>query len=260
MLGPRAAHAGHLLIANGEVVSTMDEARQLAGVAHAPVWVTATAQTAGRGRHGRNWVSPPGNLYATLFLPAPCAAARGPELSFVAGLALHDAATTLCRGVDFKLKWPNDLLLGTAKCAGLLLEGITRGDQFDVLIGFGVNIAHAPQDTPYPATTLRKVLGATHGADAVLAALSDAMEARLAQWCGPGGFASIRKDWLIRAAFMGDLITLRLPSGPLSGRFVSLDDAGRLILSTSAGQHVIDAGDLFFGGNDAPHSSTGEMQ
>jgi BirA family transcriptional regulator, biotin operon repressor / biotin---[acetyl-CoA-carboxylase] ligase len=260
MLGPRAADAGHLLIANGEVVSTMEEARKLAGVIHAPVWVTATAQTGGRGRHGRNWASPPGNLYATLFLPQPCHAARGPELSFVAGLALHDAVKGLCEGADFKLKWPNDLLLGPAKCAGLLLEGITRAGQFDVLIGFGVNIAHAPQDTPYPAATLRDVLAAPNGAYAVLATLSDAMEARLAQWRGPGGFASIRADWLTRAAFLGELITLRLPSGPLSGIFGSLDDAGRLILSTSAGQHVIDAGDLFFGGTDVPHSSTGEMQ
>lgn len=259
MLGPRAIDAGHLLIANGEVISTMDEARQLAGVVHAPVWVTATAQTGGRGRHGRNWASPQGNLYATLFLPQPCEVVRGPELGFVAGLALHDAITSLATDAEaaVRLKWPNDLLLGKAKCAGLLLEGITRTDQFDVLIGFGVNIVHAPLDTPYPASDLRNVLEETHGTDAVLTALSNAMVLRLEQWRGLGGFASIRADWLNRAAFLGAPITLRLPSGPLSGTFSSLDAAGRLILSTSAGQHVIDAGDLFFGGQDAPHPSTG---
>jgi BirA family transcriptional regulator, biotin operon repressor / biotin---[acetyl-CoA-carboxylase] ligase len=258
MLGPRATDAGHLLIANTEVASTMDEARLLSGAIHSPVWVTATAQTGGRGRHGRNWVSPPGNLYATLFLPRPCVAARGPELSFIAGLALHDAAAALLgtHAPTLKLKWPNDLLIGKAKCAGLLLEGLTRGDQFDVLIGFGVNIAHAPEDTPYPATNLAGINNSVTIA-AFLAALSDAMQKRLEQWHGLGGFAAIRSAWLERAAFLHEQITLRLPSGPITGQFQGLDASGRLILSTSAGQHVIDAGDLFFGEGHTPLSTTG---
>ena len=124
----------------------MDEARALALQGQAtPLWLVADEQSGGRGRHGRSWVSPPGNLYATLLLPEPCAPAVAPELGFVAGTALH-AAVSLLIGLGpprLALKWPNDLLLDGAKTAGLLLEGLHVGGRFIVLIGFGVNISSA---------------------------------------------------------------------------------------------------------------------
>lgn len=250
MLGRRAEAAGFRLRRHGEVVSTMDEGRALAASGESgPAWILADSQSGGRGRHGRVWTSPPGNLYATLLLTEPCTPARAPELGFVAGLALHDAVR-LTTGLDWPelaLKWPNDLLLRGAKLAGLLMEGqvLPATRTFAVTIGLGLNIASAPADTPYPATTL---LAHVHGMtrDRLFAALSDAVADRLAQW-REAGFAALRQDWLARAAGPGERVTLRLPAGALTGEFQGIDATGRLILLTSDGQRVIDAGDLFFG-------------
>jgi BirA family biotin operon repressor/biotin-[acetyl-CoA-carboxylase] ligase len=143
------------------------------------------------------------------------------------------------------LKWPNDLLIDRAKTAGLLLEGESRAGRLDLIIGFGVNIASFPPDTPYPATGL-----AAHGpgatVEAMLTALSEAWVERFAVWSQPGGFGPIRAAWLERAAFLGEPITIRLGETPLSGVFAGLDATGRLELETSEGRRVIDAGDLYF--------------
>jgi BirA family biotin operon repressor/biotin-[acetyl-CoA-carboxylase] ligase len=179
-----------------------------------------------------------------------------PQLGFVAGLALHDAAAAVTglAAPRLALKWPNDLLVDRAKAAGLLLEGESRAGQFSVIIGLGVNIASSPQDTPYAATHL-----AAHAQGAsverLLIALSEAWHRRFSAWSLPGGFGPTRAAWLERAAFLGEIVTLRLPEGPVSGRFHSLDPGGRLELETSAGLRIIDAGDLFFGAQAAPAAS-----
>ena len=112
-------------------------------------------QEAGRGRRGNAWTSAPGNLYASLLLSEPSPQAVAPQLSFVAGLALHDAVAECAPQIGplLKVKWPNDLLIGGAKVAGILIEGESEGG-FAVVIGFGVNCAAHPSDTPYPATDL----------------------------------------------------------------------------------------------------------
>ncbi|KPH82236.1 biotin--[acetyl-CoA-carboxylase] ligase [Bosea vaviloviae] len=248
MLGEAARAAGYRLIVRDEVGSTMEEARRALAQGDAgKLWIVARSQNAGRGRHGRQWGSPPGNLYASLLLVAPCEPALAPQLGFVAGLALHDAAMLVSGGLQgLKLKWPNDLLVGRAKVSGLLLEGESRAGRLDVVIGLGVNIASCPSDTPYPAAFLRQHV--PHVAvEAVLAALSDAWLSRFEAWSRPGGFGPIRAAWLERAAFLGEEITIRLTEGPLSGRFAGLDASGRLELETGAGLRVIDAGDLYFG-------------
>lgn len=249
MLGEQATTAGYRLIRRGAVASTMDEGRALAAAGETgPLWIVADSQSGGRGRHGRVWTSPPGNLYATLLLTEPCAQARAPELGFVASLALHDAINR-CTGLDMPdlaLKWPNDLLMRGAKLAGLLLEGQTMPGTgvFVVTIGLGINIGSAPEDTPYPAMALSA--HAPHVTpDEIFAALSDAFAARFAHW-RDFGFPPLREAWQARAAGRGESVTIRLPAGPLSGVFQGIDAAGRLILLTSDGQHVIDAGDLFF--------------
>ncbi|MBX9908626.1 MAG: biotin--[acetyl-CoA-carboxylase] ligase [Beijerinckiaceae bacterium] len=291
MLADSARAAGYRLIVRDAVGSTMEEARRALRDGDAGrLWIVAREQTAGRGRHGRAWGSPPGNLYASLLLTSPCEPALAPQLGFVAGLALHDAASRLlpppaCGGEgrgggespgryevaavephparppipnpsppqaggreypSLKLKWPNDLLVGRAKTAGLLLEGESRAGRLDLIIGFGVNIASFPPDTPYPATAL-----SAHAPDisieAMLAALSDAWVGRFAVWSQPGGFEPIRATWLKRAAFLGETITIRLADGPLGGVFAGLDASGRLELDTADGRRVIDAGDLYFG-------------
>ena len=249
MLSEAARSAGYRLIVRDAVGSTMEEARRALHVGdRGNLWIVAREQTAGRGRHGRAWGSPPGNLYASLLLTNPCETALAPQLGFVAGLALHDAASQLLgpTAARLRLKWPNDLLVGRAKTAGLLLEGESRAGRLDLIIGFGVNIASFPPDTPYPATAL-----SAHAPDisieAMLAALSDAWVGRFAVWSQPGGFEPIRATWLKRAAFLGETITIRLADGPLGGVFAGLDASGRLELDTADGRRVIDAGDLYFG-------------
>ena len=214
-----------------------------------PLWITALSQSAGRGRRGSHWVSPPGNLYATLLLTEPSPAELAPQLSFVAALALHDAIAECAPqlGPMLKVKWPNDLLVGEAKAAGILIEGESEPD-FSVAIGIGVNCAAHPGDTRYPATDL-VATGALVVPDALFAALSSAMERRLAQWNGGQGFPSIRVDWLKRAAGLGETLRVRLPERELSGRFQDLDNAGRLLLEQDGNVVPITAGEVFsFGG------------
>lgn len=249
MLGETARAAGYRLIVRDEVSSTMEEARRaLAQGDPGGLWIVARSQNAGRGRHGRQWGSPPGNLYTSLLLVQPCEPALAPQLGFVAGLALHDAVAkvTGLGSPGLALKWPNDLLIGRAKIAGLLLEGESRGGRFSVTIGLGVNVASCPAETPYPATFLKEHAPAA-SIEAVLGALSDAWVERFSAWSSPGGFGPIRAAWLERAAFLGETITLRLAEGPLSGNFLGLDPAGRLEIETGQGRRLIDAGDLYFG-------------
>ena len=249
MLADSARAAGYRLIVRDEVASTMEEARR-ARTQGEPgrLWIVARSQGSGRGRHGRPWTSPPGNLYASLLLTDPCPAPLAPQLGFVAGLAVHDAVSRVLgdAGPRVTLKWPNDLLVDGAKTAGLLLEGESSGSRLDVVIGLGVNIASCPSDTPYPATFLKRHRS-TATVEAVLAGLTDAWLKRFEAWSRPGGFGPTREAWLERAAFLGEIITLRLPEGPLTGRFAGLDPSGRLELETDAGRRLIDAGDLFFG-------------
>src|SRR5882672_11001128 len=149
--------AGVRLIAHDALGSTNAEA--LACVregARGPLWITADRQTAGRGRRGNVWNSPPGNLYASLLLIGAAPAARLPELCFVAALALRDAvgAAAPSLAARLNLKWPNDLLLDGAKIAGILIEAESVGDKTVTVAGIGVNCAHHPAGTHYPATSL----------------------------------------------------------------------------------------------------------
>lgn len=248
MLAESVRAAGYRLIVRDAVGSTMDEARRaLEQGDPGKLWIVARSQEAGRGRHGRQWGSPPGNLYSSLLLVAPCEPAQAPQLSFVASLALHDAAARLTGLAPprLALKWPNDLLIDRAKCSGLLLEGESRAGVFSVIIGLGINIASCAEGTPYPASYLQAhAPGVT--VEAALEALSEAMLKRLSDWRGPGGFAQLREEWLARAAFLGETITIRPPEGAVSGVFVGLDANGRLLLRTAAGTRSFDAGDLFF--------------
>jgi len=210
-----------------------------------PLWITAKAQSAGRGRRGSGWVSLPGNLYATLLLSEPSPLPLAPQLSFVAALALHDAVSECAPrlGPALKVKWPNDLLFGQGKLAGILIEGESK-PVFAVAIGIGVNCASHPVGTPYPATNLSAV-GATVAPETLLAALAHAMKRRLEQWQRGEGFAGIRNDWLKRAAGLGEPIRVRLTEREFSGRFHGLDEAGRLLVEQPGGMITVTAGEVF---------------
>jgi BirA family biotin operon repressor/biotin-[acetyl-CoA-carboxylase] ligase len=210
-----------------------------------PLWISATTQSAGRGRRGSIWVSPAGNLHATLLLTGPSPQDVAAQLSFVAALALHDAIAGCApqAGPLLKLKWPNDVLLGGAKIAGILIEAENE-PVFAVAIGLGVNCTAHPTNAAYPATDLAAA-GALLAPDGLLAALASAMTYRLSQWQRGEGFAGIRADWLKRAGGLGEDIHVRLPEREFSGRFQGLDDAGRLLVDGAGGVTAVTAGEVF---------------
>jgi BirA family biotin operon repressor/biotin-[acetyl-CoA-carboxylase] ligase len=246
-LDPAAMAAGARLLALDAIGSTNAEAltRARAGE-RGPLWITARRQTAGRGRRGRSWVSEPGNLYASLLLTDPSPPARSAELSFVAGLALHDAIAGRIPGLSARLglKWPNDLLIDRCKFAGILVEG--EGPA--VVVGIGVNCVHHPAGTEFPATDLATA-GVRTTPESVFAQLSAAMALRLAQWNRGAGFADIRTDWLARAAGLGKTIHVALDDTNLSGQFETIDDTGRLMVRTADGKlRPVAAGDVVAAG------------
>jgi BirA family transcriptional regulator, biotin operon repressor / biotin---[acetyl-CoA-carboxylase] ligase len=233
-----------LLSLFGSIDSTMDEARRRAveGV-HRRLWIAAAEQTSGRGRHGRSWVSPPGNLHMTLLMPAPCAPRDQAKIGFAIGVALH-AGVSDCIGdvASLKIKWPNDLLLNGAKVSGLLLEGLNQGQT--LAIGMGINITANPPDTPYPSAHICQI--ARHVTAAMLfTSVTAAVTRQLATFGDGSGFPLIRQRWLARAAHKGHRITVRLPDGDVGGVFEEIDSDGALILTTDAGVRRIDAGDVF---------------
>jgi len=243
-----AVAAGYRLLDCETVTSTNAEALALGrGGERGPLWITAQQQSAGRGRRGNNWASPPGNLYATLLLHDPAPAERAPELSFVTALGVSDAIERFAPALrsELKLKWPNDVLISGAKIAGILIESERVDEKLTVVIGVGVNCRHHPADTPYPATDLGAA-GADIPAENLFAALSGTMVERLVQWHRGAGFAAIRAEWTERAAGMGGDMRVRLPDRELVGRGEALDEYGRLLLRLADGSvHAIAAGEVF---------------
>jgi BirA family transcriptional regulator, biotin operon repressor / biotin---[acetyl-CoA-carboxylase] ligase len=248
-LDPIAVEAGVRLVCLARAGSTNKEARIRARQGEAaPLWITAQMQTEGRGRMHRPWVSPPGNLYASLLLREPSSPERAPELAFVTALAVRDAIMTEAPPLAPQLafKWPNDVLLAGNKCAGILIEGeVEPPSSISVVIGIGVNCASHPPDAAYPATDLA-VHGAEIGPAQLFKRLSATMCRRLAQWDKGLGFAVVLRDWLSAARGVGGEITVRNGSGEKHGRFVGLDQAGRLVLELPGGSiEKMSAGDVF---------------
>jgi biotin-[acetyl-CoA-carboxylase] ligase BirA-like protein len=251
-LGNWARAEGVRLLAFDELDSTNEEARRrvLEEGERGPLWIVARRQTRGRGRLGRDWISVPGNLHASLVLSDGVTPEAAPQLGFVAGVATIEAVRALLPGESgFALKWPNDILLHRAKLGGVLLEGLAlvSGDERRppagvVVVGLGVNCVAAPEGLPYPAVALGE--GAP-SAEALFAALSDAFCATLKLWAAGSGFAEIRRKWLDAAAGVGESVHVRLAQGEeIEGRFETIDPSGRLVIASGAARRVIDAGDV----------------
>ena len=231
--------------------STNDEAMALArSGAGGPVFVVAEKQTGGRGRHGRVWSSPPGNLYASLLLIDPAPLACLPQLGFVAGVALARTLRVCLAGDDrLKLKWPNDILFNGAKLSGILLESTTLPNgRLACVIGFGVNCVSHPDTLAYPATNLALAGRAPIDPCAVLDALAPNIQIMLETWDRGAGFTLVRSAWLAIAAGLGDMITVTGSSRTVTGRFDGLDSTGRALVETADGLVAIDAGDVFLHG------------
>ncbi|MCB1885160.1 MAG: biotin--[acetyl-CoA-carboxylase] ligase [Geminicoccaceae bacterium] len=230
-----------------ETRSTNDavRARALAGEP-AGLVVRAGRQTAGRGRHGRAWSSPGGNLYASLLLRPDAPPLRAATLSLASGLALAQALRAL--GTPAVLKWPNDVLARGAKLAGILLEATTspEGRIDAVVLGLGVNVASAPDLPERPATSLA-ALGVTTEPEALLVAFLDRLAALLPPW-EEAGFAALRRSWLDHALPLGAAVTLRTGERRLEGILRDVDREGRLVLEGPDG-HIgrYGAGELIAG-------------
>ncbi|HEX7725849.1 MAG TPA: biotin--[acetyl-CoA-carboxylase] ligase [Rhizomicrobium sp.] len=232
-----------------EIDSTNEEARRLAAAGeHGPVWLRADRQTAGRGRRGRAWESPAGNLAATLLIVPGKPASECAQLSFVTAIAAADAASDFAANAEIKVKWPNDVLANGRKLAGILLESASGGDGAltFLAIGVGINLAHFPPDTEFPATSLAALGVSVPSPSAALSQLA----AHFAKWYEvwmTNGFSPIQDAWLARAAGLGSRIRARLTHEETSGVFEGIDNTGALILREAQGRtRTIAAGEVFF--------------
>jgi BirA family biotin operon repressor/biotin-[acetyl-CoA-carboxylase] ligase len=232
-----------------EIDSTNEEARRLAakGV-RGPIWLRADRQTAGRGRRGRAWETPTGNLAATLLIAPDKPASECAQLSFVTAIAAADTASGFAPSANIKVKWPNDVLANGKKLSGILLESASSGEGTlsYLAIGIGMNLAHFPPDTEFPATSLAALGVAAPSASTSLVQLA----AHFAKWYDiwmTDGFTPIHDAWLARAAGLGTRIRARLTNGETSGVFEGIDDTGALILREGQGRvRTIAAGEVFF--------------
>jgi BirA family biotin operon repressor/biotin-[acetyl-CoA-carboxylase] ligase len=263
-LAPTAIAADYRLEAHHSVGSTNALAleRAVAGD-RGRLWIVSKRQESGRGRRGRAWATPEGNLAATLLLVEKYELKQAATLGFVAGLALADALDAVApdrriaiapdgggqagRGDRFELKWPNDVLADGAKLAGILLESsLLPGNRVALAIGIGVNVVAHPEDVPYPAVSL-KALDFSGGAESLFLALSDAWAENIRVWNGGAGLTTIRQRWLSRAAGLGSEVAVRVDGNVVRGVFETIDEDCRFVIRAGDGVVKIAAGDVHFG-------------
>lgn len=213
--------------------------------------VIADRQLNGRGRLGRHWISPPGNLYASIILRPDCSLAASAGLSLLTGVALGETLIELGPDdLDLALKWPNDILINGAKVAGILLENAAGhgGRTAFVIIGTGVNIHSAPDNTAYPVTSLDDAGFKALSPFDLLAAYTHRLEIWLDRW-KMDGFAVVREAWRDRAFRLGGLIRLRLEREEIDGVFVDLTEKGALVIEQANGhRREVAAGDVVYPG------------
>ncbi|MEM9782242.1 MAG: biotin--[acetyl-CoA-carboxylase] ligase [Pseudomonadota bacterium] len=236
------------------VDSTNAEATRLATAGgRGPLWITAVAQTAGRGRAGRGWSMPAGNLAAT-YLSAPALPpAKAAQCGFVAALAVGHVLEALCPHTPWQVKWPNDVLLGGRKVAGILLEtsgaGAARIDW--LAIGIGLNLIAAPPPEAlrpggWPATSIAAEGGDGSDRERALDLLADGVALFMARLLDHG-FGPVRRAWLAHAHALGDTVSAQDGRIRRQGIFADMDADGCLVLDGADGRrHRIAAGDVHF--------------
>lgn len=238
----RVLHFATLDSTNGEAL------RQLGSGPETPLWIIADEQSHGRGRSGRIWQSPKGNLYASLLLRLNVSASVATQLSFLAALAAYDAIASQLppqEAGSLRLKWPNDVMLGGAKVAGILIESLGWPDAegLAVIIGIGINVSSAPSGLDRAAGSLGLEPSACAG---VFATLASSFGSWLGCWAEGRGFADIREAWLSRAHALGEAVSVNLNNSAIRGTFAGVDDRGALKLETPAGVVItVTAGDIY---------------
>lgn len=222
-----------------KVASTNDLARAAAERGEPEgLLVIAREQTAGRGRQGRSWSSPPGNFYGSLLLRPRRPLAEVATLSLVAALAVAEAVEHLAGGrLRAGVKWPNDVLVGRAKLAGILPEAIVSGDGrcTALVLGIGVNLAHHPEGLGRPTTSVAALGLPPANPEELLAALEPVLAERYARW-QEGGFAALRAAWLARAVGLGERVRLEAGGRVHEGRLLEVGEDGGILVETESGQ------------------------
>jgi len=201
----------------------------------------AESQTAGRGRHGRRWSTPPGSQIA---LSAGVGVSDVPSdrwgwLPLLTGIAVVDAVAAVA-GISARLKWPNDVLVGTGKLAGILAEVAAPAPA--VVVGLGLNVTEAPD----PAATSLALLGATVDRSELTEAVLRHLATRIATWrAGKGADAALATDYRSRSATIGNLVRAILPGDrTVEGVATDIDDVGRLRIDTGHEVRTVSAGDI----------------
>ena len=228
--------------------STNAEARKLADAADfGPLWIRADEQTAGRGRRGRNWVSPKGNLYCTALFQSELPVSQIGLYSFVAALAVYDSLKAMCPDAGLGLKWPNDALLNEAKISGLLLETGKTHHQNWVIVGIGINLVSHPENTPYPATNLTEHIDDVLAPDQLVSILME----KFASWkhiFENKGFDPIRVAWRDAAVNVPGPVTVKLPNEEFVGTAIDMGQNGALQVQLPDGtMREVHAGDVYLG-------------
>lgn len=235
-------------IALGDVGSTNDYLRECAEQGDSGnLWVTAERQLKGRGRRGRTWVSERGNLYASVLLINPADIKALSVVPLLSALALYDAL--LKSGVpkgDLEIKWPNDLLFKGQKLAGILLENQNINGKMALIIGMGVNLSEAPDNTPYPAASLWAAGHKLQPLD-VFSELNRAFDHWFTLWGGGQNAKALVDAWCERAKGIGEPIQVNLSDRSINGIFVDIDATGQLLLQLPDNRTIsIPTGDVFF--------------
>lgn len=226
----------HPLYVFQQIGSTNDQGKALAE-AGAPegLLIVAEEQTAGRGRSGRTWLTPPGTALAFSLVLRPALAARdAARLMMLAGLAVCDAIEETA-GLRAALKWPNDVLIANKKTAGILVESATRGEQLAyAVLGIGVNVrwAPAPDQVDFPATCLEAEAGRPLDRTALLRSMLARLQARYPTL----NEAALFDDWRARLMMLGEPAELRLDNETWTGRCEEVLPDGALLFRLDSGE------------------------
>jgi len=228
--------------------STNEEARRIAATGEkGPLWITAAAQSAGRGRRGRVWISETGNLFTTHLVEIDASLGLCGQLSFGAALAVADVVGGYAPAADVRLKWPNDILLNGSKVAGILLEAAPTGSASRLIVGIGLNLAHYPKDVDYPATSLADAAGIRVTPGDALLRLVAAWDKWYEKW-RTGGFAPLREAWLARAEGVGKRVTVRLGTSEIEGVFEDMEQDGAMLVRLDNKDRLrVTSGEIYFG-------------
>ncbi|MBX3469939.1 MAG: biotin--[acetyl-CoA-carboxylase] ligase [Planctomycetes bacterium] len=239
---------GATLEVHDELASTNDRATALAAEgAPEGSLVVARRQTAGRGRHGRPWASPPGGLYASLVLRPDEAMLRRLPATLLAGLAVAEAIDATTPGARAELKWPNDVHLGGRKVSGILGE-LTRDARGPLLVlGLGVNVstdpAALPADLQATATSIAAACGAAPGPEVLLGAFLERFEAHY-DAVRQGGGATILAAASARMPALGKPVRVRLVDRVLEGTAAGLNATGGLVVEADGRRETVVAGEV----------------